>query len=57
MWFHLQALQEEEGELPLLNLSLQVTKGDVLTLHHSDLIACAVVTDNDVVSSRFVIIP
>ncbi|XP_063682749.1 protein CLEC16A-like isoform X3 [Bolinopsis microptera] len=44
----LEAVGQEEQELPLLNLSLQVTKGDILNLNHSDLIACAVISENDV---------
>ena len=45
-------VSEEENELPLLNLTLQVTKGDVLNLNHSDLIACAVATENDTVRNN-----
>ena len=41
--------QEEERDLPLLNLSLQVSKGDILNLNNSDLIACTVTTEVDVV--------
>ena len=47
---HFQAVGQEEQELPLLNLSLQVSKGDILNLNNSDLIACAVISENDVVS-------
>ncbi|KAL5254590.1 hypothetical protein ACHWQZ_G014141 [Mnemiopsis leidyi] len=51
----LEAVGQEEQELPLLNLSLQVTKGDILNLNNSDLIACAVISENDVVK-RFLVI-
>jgi len=46
---------EEEGELPLLNMSLQVSPGDILNLNNSDLIACAVHTNKEVVK-RFLVI-
>ena len=47
---------QEVQELPLLNLSLQVTKGDILNLNNSDLIACAVISENDVVNEHFTLL-